>query len=278
MSNGLSRLLLAELSGKGRRDLENDEDMLTSTVFGILKYLPLSVFWETFLTRARSATDISFVDRCAESGVNLHAYADVTIHPWPVCEGLGEPDLVIILSGRGQSPVCFIIEAKLWSGKSGTGEEDQLVRYLRILENESWLSRVAGIRESCVRPGVIYLCARAAWADIRGSIEAAPNPRSAEQSLFLVQWQDVLDVARQAVQDAPHPYSLMLEDLAGFLSHRELSYFDGFSEPEIPESLESDVQFYAANMKPFSGFATVDLSVTLQHDAKFYGGRGLEGD
>ena len=237
-------MLLAELFGKGREDLENDEDLLTSTVFGVLRYLPPSIFWVDFLAKARSGRGTTFLDRCGQLGVDIGGYSKVDIYPWRTCEDLGEPDLVVVFSGNGITPLCFLIESKLSSGKSWKGDEDQLTRYLRILQNARWLAKTTGIRGTMIRPGLVYLCARAAWSDIVESIDAAPDRAAAEQALFLVQWQDLLNAAREAGSSATYPDSQILGDVATFLEHRGLAYFRGFSEPKIPESVVSDARFY----------------------------------
>jgi hypothetical protein len=45
-------MLIAELHGKGIAEAQDNEDCLTSCVFGHLRYLPPSVFWEQFLSCA----------------------------------------------------------------------------------------------------------------------------------------------------------------------------------------------------------------------------------
>jgi hypothetical protein len=42
-------MLMAEIRGHGRPETQDDEDYLTSSVFGHLRYIPPSVFWEDFL-------------------------------------------------------------------------------------------------------------------------------------------------------------------------------------------------------------------------------------
>jgi len=66
-------MLEAELRGKMPDDSTDNEDLLTSTVFGLLKYIP-PVFWSEILNRAKSRGGMSFIDKCNQCGLRIDDY------------------------------------------------------------------------------------------------------------------------------------------------------------------------------------------------------------
>lgn len=118
-------MLVAEIHGHVIPEVAGSEDYLTSAVFGHLRYIPPTVFWEEFLSRAIGlpvgASQRSLVDLLAESGVRLCKHKSLDVRFWPAHASLGAPDLVLCFSGAGMPPCVLIIETKLWSGKSGVG-------------------------------------------------------------------------------------------------------------------------------------------------------------
>ena len=137
-------MIEAELRGKVSSDLQYVEDLLTSAVFGLLQYVPPSIFWPVVLTRAESCKGKPFVERCKELGAHIPNYEKVDVNFWPVHQGFGQPDLLLVFSGGNQLSLCFIIEAKLWASKSGREQQDQLNRYLAALKDSEWLGNATG--------------------------------------------------------------------------------------------------------------------------------------
>lgn len=263
-------MIEAELRGKVPSELQDNEDLLTSAVFGLLQYVPPSIFWPALLTRAKSCKGKPFVERCKELGANIPDYEKVNVHFWPVHENFGEPDLLLVFSGGDQLPLCFIIEAKLWANKSGREEYDQLNRYLVAMKDSEWLDRVAGIRVSVALPGLIYLTPRAAWLELYDSIEHAPDYLDAQSGLFLLQWQDVLEVAREIFPETDDPQRTMLSNIANFLQHRGLAYFRGFSYLVTGDISEKEASFYDTKASWFSGFTEAALDAMSPADTNFY--------
>jgi len=262
-------MIEAELRGKVSSDLQDAEDLLTSAVFGLLQYLPPGIFWPVVLTHAESPAGKSFVERCKELGAHIAKYEKVGVYFWPVHQEYGEPDLLLVFSGRGQLPLCFIIETKLWASKSGREEQDQLNRYLKALKDSEWLGRITGFHGSVALPGLIYLTPRAAWLELYDSIEHAPDYLVADSSLFLLQWQDILEVARQVFPQANEPQRTMLSRIAEFLEHRGLAYFRGFSYLSL-EHFTVEVSFYSSAKAGFSGFTEIPLETASLAKLCFY--------
>ncbi len=264
-------MIEAELHGKVASDLQDDEDLLTSAVFGLLQYVPPRIFWPILLTRAKSSKGKSFLERCEELGVIIAEYEKVNVHFWPVHEEFGEPDLLIVFSGGSQLALRFIIEAKLWANKSGRGEQDQLNRYLAAMKDAEWLNRVTETHlSSGLLPGLIYLTPRSAWLELHDSIEHAPDYLAAQSELFLLQWQDVLDVSQLCFPEAHEPQCTMLSKIADFLERRGLQYFRGFDHSVPDDFSEKEASFYSAEAAWFSGFAEVVLEAPSPAEASFY--------
>lgn len=263
-------MIEAELRGKVSSDLQDVEDLLTSAVFGLLQYVPPSIFWAAVLTRAKSCKGEPFVERCKELGAHIPSYKKVNVNFWPVHQSFGEPDLLLVFSGGDQPPLCFIIEAKLWATKSGREQQDQLNRYLAALKDYEWLGDVTGFRGPVVLPGLIYLTARAAWSELYDSIEHAPDRVVTEFSLFLLQWQDILEVARQVFPQADEPQRAMLTRIGDFLEHRGLAYFRGFSYLPLEDFTAKKAHFYSPAEAGFSGFTEMPLETDLLAELSFY--------
>jgi len=264
-------MIEAELRGKVLRgQLQDDEDFLTSAVFGLLQYVPPSIFWTEVLTRAKSCEGKPFVERCKELGAHIANYEKMDVYFWPVHQTFGEPDLLFVFSGGDQPPLCYIIEAKLWSNKSGREEQDQLNRYLAVLKDSRWLDKVTGFRGRVALPGLIYLTPRASWVELYDSIKHAPDHPIAESSLFLLQWQDILEVARQVSPQAGKLGQAMLTRIADFLGHRGLAYFRGFIHLPLEDFTAMEAHFYSSTKTGFSGFTEMSLEMGLLEGLSFY--------
>src|ERR1039458_2574240 len=116
-------MLQALLRGKLSRDHEQIEDILTSNVFGLLKYSDPRITLD-FLERARLLNGERPWDRSifGSSGVSI----DWDFWPWWAearCIGC-EPDVVLTLQGQCNVRLLVLIEAKLYAGKSSFAEPE----------------------------------------------------------------------------------------------------------------------------------------------------------
>lgn len=235
-------MIEAEIRGKlGRRYArahERAEDLLTSTAFGLLQYLPAPWGICALLCRAHRMELCSGEVRVTDGGSWLEFPADTTCTPtfWPSAREYGQPDLLLKFERQDETPVAeVLIEVKYLSGKSSSGgssddeadeeraevasltseqDRDQLVKYWQ------WLLRGAGRAE--VRRAVVYLTAHTVppLADLQESLERSPA-----MALGWLSWRDVWRVARDCEQETG---SLPARDLARLLSHKGFGGFEGF--------------------------------------------------
>jgi hypothetical protein len=247
-------MLIAELHGKVIAEAQNNEDCLTSCVFGHLRYLPPSVFWEQFLSCAitvpidgesRSLTDV-----LGEQQIYISQYSDLTVNNWPSHPKFGEPDLALLFSGRGMQPSVILIEAKLWAEKSGVAENDQLARYLRSTSDLGSFNPPLPISANVA---LVYLTPRESLSEVMETL-AMYDGTDARELLFRVQWQDVIVAADKSLSSEPDSvHRLILNDVAEFLRRRGLEYFKGFStDSSLPLLNEKEFAFYSRGTRAFS--------------------------
>ena len=222
-------MLLAEIHGKTVQVARDSEDYLTSTVFGHLRYVPPSFFWPDLLAAAKGVPgpdgETSLRDTLAGVGIDAAKYERLEARFWRSHPTLGEPDLLLLFSGGPQQPLVVMVEAKLWAGKSGVEENDQLVRYLGVLDG---LDAVGLSVPLGAGRYLVYLTPRESQAEVEESLAWSDNPQRERGRLFRLRWQDVLAAARRSSADAPEPARTILADVAAFLSRLGLEYFSGF--------------------------------------------------
>lgn len=134
-------MLLAELHGKRFPEAEGQEDWLTSAVFGNLRHIQPSVFWRGLFLCARSVEDkgVSLTSELDAAGIRFENFTELTTMFWRTCSKYGEPDLILRFTGPTVRPLIVLVEVKLNSSKSGVGENDQLARYLALLDDPAAL-------------------------------------------------------------------------------------------------------------------------------------------
>ncbi|MBO0698342.1 MAG: hypothetical protein J2P46_08115 [Zavarzinella sp.] len=236
-------MIFAELHGKLGQDCsrahERAEDVLTSTAFGLLRYIPRADGHLPLLARVRRVRLDSSHQAVAALAPGWPALADllqVQTDFWPYAPGYGEPDVLLTLSDADGIPrLAVLLEAKLHAGKSGhadvdeelTGvdapDPDQLVRYWRLLR------QLDSVRRGAV-PLLVYLTrhSTAPVEELTDSLRREPG-----MNLGWLSWRDVWDVAVRAAPD-----NLPAADLARLLAHKGLKTFDGFNTApcELPPS------------------------------------------
>src|ERR1700728_236567 len=139
MEDDRRSMFLAEIHGKLLADARDNEDYLTSSVFGHLRYIPPGSFWKAFLVRCRSlpheGTGITAYAYLSErAGMGIEKYGSLRAIFWPRIPK-DEPDLMLVFTGPNLPALVVCVEAKLNAGKSGRGEKDQLARYLRACDS-----------------------------------------------------------------------------------------------------------------------------------------------
>lgn len=241
-------MLLAEIHGRYVQEALSFEDYLTSAVFGHLRYIPPGRFWEAFLASAVSLPvnggEVSALEHLQEvTGTPIAAYESLEIIFWPT-HPQGEPDLVVLMQSQQARPVAVFIEAKLGAGKSGTGEDDQLARYLRIGD------ALHGLRPPIPQDAVhilLFLTTGDSRAELIESLKEYGDSRQALLRLYRLQWQDILETADE-YKGVGDPISrLVLRDVSDFLRARELEHFRGMRiRSVLPNFNASDGLLFAS--------------------------------
>ena len=230
-------MLQALLKGKLSREQENMEDILTSNVFGLLKYVPPGEGLLNYLALAEDEDGnqpLKYLRSLNEVSQDSISYE---FWPWwkePNCYGC-EPDVVISLKISAQKKLLVLIEAKYLSGKSSEADEvddtptDQLAR--------EWdnLSVMANTPDE--HPVLIYLTAHYAYPnqDISGAISEFREKRQNSLSpvIYWLSWRHLY----QMCENSQHP---VLSDIKLLLYRLGLEFFDGIAmdNVNVPWSFE----------------------------------------
>jgi hypothetical protein len=259
-------MLVAEAHGKILAEAQNNEDYLTSAVFGNLRYVAPSHFWHRFLERTKSSTaDESPLTKAMGHPVSNYTRLDVAF--WPFSPQYGEPDLVLRFSGSDHPALIVIVEVKLWSGKSGLEEWDQLARYVRLLDD---LKSIGLHVSNADYRFLVYLTPRDSLAEIDESLATLSDEGHFRQRVYRVQWQDLLEVAGEVSCTCGGTAAIILADIAKCLKQRNLEYFDGFRSAPLLNIGTEDGRFYQASdslTESFKGFSCVESLETfaIQH-------------
>jgi hypothetical protein len=241
-------MLLAETHGHVLEAVSGDEDYLTSAVFGHLRYVPTTVFWESFSARTKCLPlETSLSQQLNTRGLKISKYSSLVIHFWPTHSEFGEPDLVLCFSGTGLRPLVVLTEVKLWSGKSNRAERDQLVDYVKILSDLRHL-RTNGTLPDKPLTALLYLTPRESVGEIQETLALLEAQPSDFLGVFRAQWQDLL-AAISAETSADGMSKTILKDVRQFLTRRGLEYFRGFKEVPLLPAFDSHIgAFYARDV------------------------------
>lgn len=258
-------MLIAENHGKIVPEAETSEDYLTSAVFGHLRYIPPGEFWPQLIEACRPAM-IDQAPLASAIDPPLASYSQLCIEFWRYDPVHGEPDLILHFSGDDVPDLTLMIEVKLFSGKSNTGERDQLAAYLKMLDSLPVKGVPAGMQGQRF---LIYLTPRDATIEINETLLRVANRIDDAKRLYHVQWQDLLDVAREVARSAEPPARMILSDVARFLERRRLEYFKGFKRIQLVPFEAADGRFYSSSSAericrspaeriPFAGMRQLD--------------------
>jgi hypothetical protein len=196
-------MIFAEIHGKlgvnYSRAHDRAEDLLTSTVFGLLRYIPSQDWLLAVMRRVRSVRSVEGIVTIQQDfeWLDVAKVATVTVDFWPYWTAIGEPDILLTLEDAvGCLVAMVLVEAKIHAPKSGRAVEDddeladdaipdpdQLVRYWQGLRN-----RVPGKAQA----RIIYLTKHGAppTQELGESIRREPGMK-----LAWLSWRDIWAVA-----------------------------------------------------------------------------------
>lgn len=231
-------MLQALLLGKLSREQENMEDILTSNVFGLLKYVRPEEGILNYLSLAEDEDGKRPLQSLSSLSEDTLASIEYEFWPWweeTNCNGC-EPDVVIKLELPDQQNLLVLVEAKYLSGKSSEADEvddtptDQLAR--------EWDNLRVKADESDERPVLIYLTAHYAYPyrEIYDAISEflEKRPGGARPVIYWLSWRHLCTVC----DSSPLP---VLDDIKLLLERLDLQFFDGIALDyvKIPWSFEA---------------------------------------
>ncbi len=218
-------MLDALLHGKLSQEQENMEDILTSFVFGMIKYLPAKDALFPFLAKAESRTGDRPLEILLQDTENKVVYEF-----WPRLEEKNckpcEPDVLITITRRKpkDSKIFILIEAKYRSGKSSHRDEseepnDQLAKEWSNLKRRSEVQNAT--------PYLVYLTADFGFPieQIKESQDELRKKDMSKGEIYWLSWRHfpLLPEESEIVKDI----SKALRDKLG------LKFYEGISTPSV---------------------------------------------
>ena len=205
------------LKGKLTRDEESLEDLLTSNVFGTMKYVPFSEGLIHFIHSVEdSQGEYPFKD--------IDEIRTIDFDFWPSLTELGcsrcEPDVLVRLITNEGRRLIFLIESKYLSGKSSEAEESILPKDQLAKE---WDNLIPIAKREKYDPFLIYVTAHTMFPkdDIESSIREQETKRSRRMSVAWISWRKLTRILEQS-------HNAMIQDLACVLKKLGLVFFEGF--------------------------------------------------
>ena len=195
--------------------------MLTSNVFGSIKYLP---FEDGLGLLFSNSTD----NEKRTLAYLLHPILDIEYQFWPWiqeqdCEGC-EPDVFIIITPKNKQKTVMFIEAKYLSDKSSEADEgeapkDQLAR--------EWDNLTSIAERERATPILLFVTADMGYPKetIEESNQEYKKKRKKEMTVFWISWRRLPTL----FSATDHP---ILKDLVKVLQLQGLTFFEGIKKVE----------------------------------------------
>ncbi len=208
------------------------EDILTSNVFGALKYMKSQQALLSFLAQAQEPDTkeqpLLWLKDIDEAKVKYCFW------PWwqePDCIGC-EPDVVLGIDCHGGQKLLILVEAKFHSGKSS--EEDEKEEHPTDQLAREWGNLIQRATKENKEPVLIYLtagfgCPTDAIHVSKKSFEKKPVGQSARWpfTCLWLSWRHLPTI----LKSNGNP---ILQDLLAVLKRLGLTFFAGFSEVKYP--------------------------------------------
>lgn len=252
-----AQMIPALLNGKLSRDQENMEDILTSTVFGQLRYLPpeegLAPFLDNIVHKGHSSfpalvfgpsttVKYKFWPRLREE--KFDEETETQCH-------LCEPDVLLRVRGPDDYRVNLLVEAKLWSGKSSGPSEDDSAPTDQLARE--WDNLVCLSAEENAAPFLIYLTADFQYPEDKIQESQREFVKKRRGAPFCCGWLSWRHLER-TFRESENP---CLKDLAKLCRRLDLRFFDGIQALGSPPSLtwsfnRGDVEFPWLSQPPIA--------------------------
>jgi hypothetical protein len=250
-------MTVAETHGKiseaGTNLSERMEDLLTSDIFGCMRYLPHQKALIPFLRTAKSFRGSTL--QIPDTITKVH----YSFWPWlkfPNCVPC-EPDVLLGLEAK-EALHLIMIEAKYFSGLSSE-EDDQDKPNSQLARELDNLSVVTSSQFAC--PSKLNIGSRSLvfiTQDMKlpanllaQSLTEYQLKRGREADIFWTSWRFLPDIIETLLTTEATPeHRAILEDMLLLLKRKRLIMFGGM-EPVASEIKASDLDFYHITMRRF---------------------------
>ncbi len=225
-------MIQAQLYGKAASELTWSEDVLTSNIFGLLKYVSTP---EVILSILQGSYNLDGESLQFERDVERISYRF-----WPRLNR-SEPDLVILVHTSNGDHIIGV-EAKYISGKSNvedltkdsdSKQRDQLAREIEDLYDTTNYPIIGVDEASVLSIRLIYLTLESYMPveELHASLESvqlhALCPAFAPQDLYWLSWKSMYDNLRCESPSATD--TLILHDLRSYLDRKNMRSFAGYT-------------------------------------------------
>lgn len=209
-----------KLGRDGSRAHDRAEDLLTSTAFQLLRYLPLADGLLAVLGRVRAVGADGQIQPTAPTWCDLTDITAVKYDFWPHWGQHGQPDVVLTLHAADAVLGRLVVEVKLDSGKSGSAEDEAAADEVETPDPDQLRKYWQGLRATPGGPalGVVYLTSHPVppTDELAESVAREPG-----DWLGWLSWRDVWSAVRVCA-------ALPAQDLTEILAAKGLKGFDGF--------------------------------------------------
>jgi hypothetical protein len=228
-------MTVAEIRGKisetGTNLSERMEDLLTSDVFGCMRYLPAQKLLIPFLQTARSfhGNTLTTIDTI----IKVH----YSFWPWLKLPGRipCEPDIVLGLETKEREVHLILVEAKYYSGLSSEEDErtepnDQLARELDNLNAVSCVALGWEPRLEIASRAVLFVTQDMGMPRelLRQSLAEYSQKRKKKGDIFWASWRFLPSILEQSLHNESNSaHAAVMEDMVKLLLRKELVMFLG---------------------------------------------------
>lgn len=218
-----------KISRTGSNLGSGSEDLLTASVFGLIRYLPAEILLIPILKRAENIRKKTLR---IENNIKDNS---IEFDFWPQLK-FSEPDLKIEMDHKH----TILIEAKFYSGKSGGCEKDQLYRQYKDLSNLN-----SGLRS------IVYLTKNRTIpeAEILESVKAVCNfgddldPLDFQNNTYWLSWFDIWEICKSKTPESIFQKRI-ITDICELLERLGLKHFTGFSRFKKIDKIKTKKIFY----------------------------------
>ncbi len=230
-------MIQAVLGGKSL-GYEYTEDILTSTVFGTIKYLKPDAVLIPFIESAflYDENRTTLWQKLNSEGIELRCYREVEYVFWAWNQNYGEPDLILIFRNHihGYDDFLLVVEAKFKSGKSGTDENDQLVRYFEAINNDIESFSETAVSGFKGRKGyIVYLTESEAYSDISATSQIIQSRyNEMKENVFHLRWHQLYKTFETMYPFYSTYEKAIVDDLMQYMEKVGLRDFSGISLPD----------------------------------------------